>query len=91
VLAILARRALHGSDIRARFRLGQSKTLQSRGPRCDVSAGSAHSDASDPASDIAPLPRPCMAKAKSASPSYSASVSRTRQIARASKSSDVPP
>ena len=39
----------------------------------------------------APVPSPCMAKAKSASPSWRASVSRARQIDRVSIASAAPP
>src|SRR3546814_7131157 len=44
-----------------------------------------------PASEMAPLPRPCMAKAKSARPSWRASVSRTMHKARESISGQRPP
>lgn len=40
--------------------------------------------AGEPASVSAPVPSPCMAKAKSASPSWRAKVSRRRQSARTS-------
>ena len=46
---------------------------------------------SPPARESGALPSPCIAKAKSASPSWRASVSRTRQIERASNSVAAPP
>ena len=41
-------------------------------------------NSAEPASEIAPLPRPCIAKTKSARPSYQASVSRISASARTS-------
>ena len=44
-----------------------------------------------PASVIAPLPRPCIANAKSARPSWNASVSRATHSARESSAGSAPP
>ena len=54
-------------------------------------AGSGLAASSDPASEIAPEPRPCIANAKSASPSWRASVSRAMQRLRESMRSSRPP
>ena len=55
---------------------------EKRRPRCVASL---------PAMEIAPEPRPCMAKAKSANPSWRASVSRAMHKERESIASAAPP
>ena len=52
--------------------------------RAEPSAKRARAVPAEPAMATAPEPRPCMAKAKSASPSWQASVSRARQTRRES-------
>ena len=59
-------------------------------PRATFGSQRARS-ASLPASVIGPLPSPCIANAKSASPSWRASVSRSRHSARDSSTGSAPP
>ncbi len=54
-------------------------------------AASGRAAARRPRAESGALPRPCIAKLKSARPSCCASVSRSTQIERASKSSEAPP
>ena len=83
-------RAGHRRDVGAGVGLGERERgdrLAARDAR-QVARASARRV---PARLIAPEPRPCIAKAKSARPSWRASVSRARQIARVSIASAAPP
>ena len=83
-----ARRPSRRRRSRRRARTARRRRSPRRARRAAASAPSAPRV---PASAIAPEPRPCIAKAKSARPSWRASVSRIRQIARVSIASPAPP
>ena len=84
LVAVAARAALQWRRHPSRR---QARTARTRPPPSPLppAAGSAAAAPREPASEMAPLPRPCMAKAKSARPSCQASVSRISASARTSK------
>ena len=89
-VAVLARGARHRRDVGAGVRLGQRERRDRLAAR-DARQVARASAPRVPARLIAPEPRPCIAKAKSARPAWRASVSRIRQIARVSITSAAPP
>jgi hypothetical protein len=78
-VAVPMRRAAHGADIRPGIRFGQGEGGNGS-PGGHARQVIALLLPPCPCSVMAPLPRPCMAKAKSARPECRASVSRIRQM-----------
>ena len=89
--AVAARaRAAQGRDVGAGIGLGQREGGDRLAAR-DLRQPARLLLRRVPASVIAPLPRPCIANAKSARPSCYASVSRARHKARESSAGSAPP
>ena len=87
------RPAWRSSRARRRRSRPPARTARRRRSPCRraPAADSAASAPSVPNSEIEPVPSPCMAKAKSASPSRNASISRARQSVRTSSVGCSPP